>query len=51
MRAKQKIPRARGGLTARPHSCVSEHAFKLNQGGKEYQGLWTNCRKFSERER
>ena len=33
---RKKIPRARGGLTARPHSCVSEHAFKLNQGGKEY---------------
>lgn len=34
MGANKKIPRARGGLTARPCSCVSEHTFKRNQRGR-----------------
>lgn len=33
----EKIPRARGGLTARPCRCGSEPTFKLNQrGGVSY---------------
>ena len=49
---KAKIPRARGGLTARPCGCESELAFKLNQrGNRSKNEIWTNCRNCSGRER